>query len=669
MRSIPFLILLVALPTRAQTFTEVSERFLEGPEATRIVYGASLIDVNRDGRVDLYQPSRLFLQRESGDFGDVMLAGRFSEQDGEEVFGAIFADVSGDGFPEMYVEDLGNGSRFFLNRFGIRWDVALDNGGIDMSELEAQGASWGDFDGDGDLDLFASEEHGGNRYFENLGVNGFQDSGQAIIQTHQHSYGLASYDYDLDGDLDVFVSACNSDADHSINALFRNEGDGTFADVSAEAGIDDDLPAWAVVWLDYDRDSWPDVYVVNMPVSGPSARPGINKLYRNLGDGTFEDVSDVSGTAGGSFDFGFGGSAADFDNDGWEDLYVANDNISNSDHRLLHNNGDGTFTDIMGDLDLPPSQATIAVAVADVNGDGWIDIVTAARTGNRIFLNDGGTNHSLTVRLQGAPGNRDGVGAKVWVYTDGVSQQREITAGDGMTSQNHDLSAHFGLGSVTSVDSVVVVWPGGAVSRAESVSVDRTLHLVRDVGPNDPPSSPLLLGPASDVSLDNEVTFSWAASTDPEADPISYTVAILSIDDRTSGGELVVAVGQSTEYTADLSGLSEGRYVWTVVADDGYWVRGATQEGTFVNGMATAVSPPSLTPHLAIYPNPSQTALTVLVREPGLLIVSDLLGREVARERVFGPREVIDVSGFSPGVYFVRLSAGSGPGVPMLVAR
>jgi ASPIC/UnbV protein/VCBS repeat protein/type IX secretion system substrate protein len=670
MRRFCLLIALAVLPAQAQTFTDASVVLLDPAEPTRIVFGASVADANRDGKPDLYQSARLFLQQERGLFRDILEGPRFGTPDGSEVFGAVFGDGDGDGFPDLYVEDLDPGSRYFKNRFGLRWDLAPPPEGPDMTSAQSQGASWADYDRDGDLDLFVGEEFGSNRYFENIGGGVFRDTGQPGILNDRHSYGVAANDYDRDGDIDVFIAACFSGpAEKSVNALFRNEGDGTFVEVAVAAGVADSLAGWGVVWLDYDRDSWPDVFVANMPIFGPDARPGFNKLYRNLGDGTFEDVSDASGMSGGTDDWGFGASAADFDNDGWEDVYLANDF---SPHRLLRNQGDGTFVDIMPELGLLPIEQTIAAAVGDINSDGWIDVFTASRMGSRLFMNNGGQNHYLSVTLRGGGMNVDAIGARVTAWVGGARMQREISAGDGMTSQNHNMTAHFGLGTASTVDTLIVEWPSGGTTRFRDVAADQHFPIVKGAGLNHPPDLPVLAGPVAGSHLGQLESFSWTPATDPDGDPVTYTLAVLSLNDRTPTGEMIVSGLEGTIYQADLSGITDGDYIWTVIAEDGHWRRAATTSATFRKGGVTSFESSPEIPSVELFPNPVSgwATLTLPPSQTGAVRVDivDLLGRTVASYDLVGPEAKLDLTKLAPGMYLVRPN-GAQASVPIVVSR
>ena len=278
---------------------------------------------------------------------------------------------------------------------------------------DARAATWWDYDGDGDLDLYVVAYGKGNALYRNERGGTFVDvTVSSGLDDPGKGTGLAAGDYDNDGDLDLYIAI---DIARGTNRLYRNEGDGTFADATLPAGVQDEGQSIGVSWGDYDNDGWLDLYVANW-----QGKP--NVLYRNEGDGTFCEVGGPSGVADGRD--GYGVAFADYDNDGWLDLYVAN-------------------------------------SEPDV-----------------LYRNRGGAHHWLRVRTVGAVSNRDGIGCRVEMVAGTLRMIREISGGGGYCSQD-GLWAQFGLGDHARVDSLVVRWPSGARSVLTSLSVDREV-MVRE---------------------------------------------------------------------------------------------------------------------------------------------------------------------------------------------
>ena len=279
-----------------------------------------------------------------------------------------------------------------------------------LAETSSGGVALLDYDGDGWLDIFIvsgtrfdnAPPEATNRLYRNNHDGTFTDvTDKAGLRRTGWGQGVSVGDYNNDGKLDLFVTYWGE------NALYRNNGDGTFTDVAAQAGLipkpSSDHPYWysGATFIDYDRDGHLDLFVatytdydirkVPRPGANPNCnwkgvatpcgprglRPGRQFLYRNRGDGTFEDVSVKSGIGQARSSFAFTAVAADFDDDGWPDIYVACDSTPSL---FFHNNHDGTFTEegIERGLALNPDgmeQAGMGLAVADFNGDGILDVL------------------------------------------------------------------------------------------------------------------------------------------------------------------------------------------------------------------------------------------------------------------------------------------------------
>jgi FG-GAP-like repeat/ASPIC and UnbV len=379
---------------------------------------------------------------------------------------------------------------------------------------------WGDYDNDGFPDLFIPDESKRNFLYRNNGDGTFTDvtTNTIALETNSYSYSGAWADYDRDGHLDLFVTGGISESPQSIpgrNQLWRNNGNGTFAKIANSVVVNDISFCQGTAWADYDNDGWPDLYVVK-GISAP------NRLYRNLGNGTFAvvtnspgatDVGRGLGCAWGDynndgfvdlfvpceFDFrsflyrnnGDGTFAkitqgaivmnvaqslaavwGDYDNDGFLDLFVANGRSGFNACYLYRNNGDGTFTSVLNVAPVTNLGTWHGAAWGDYDNDGFLDLF-AANWGspNALYRNNGNSNAWLQVKLRGTISNRQGIGAKVWVHAgiNGTPQRqvRQISGGDGIVQNS--ILAHFGLGDATNVDVLRIEWPSGITQELRNI--------------------------------------------------------------------------------------------------------------------------------------------------------------------------------------------------------
>jgi hypothetical protein len=299
-----------------------------------------------------------------------------------------------------------------------------------LLETTGSGAAFIDYDGDGWQDIFLVNgtrlgalppgQAPTYRLYRNTGKGAFQDvTERSGVARTGWGQGVCAGDFDDDGREDLFVSS------YGKNALFRNNGDGTFTDTAERAGVADNRTRWGsgCAFLDYDRDGRLDLFVASyidldlktapLPETGPCLYKGltvacgppglvggVNALYRNRGDGTFADVSERAGVTKTNGTYGLGVLTADFDNDGWPDVYVANDSAPAA---LYRNNRNGTFTDIGVEagcafsIDGKP-QAGMGVSAGDYDRDGWLDIVKTNFAGDTstLYRNTGGAFDDVT---------------------------------------------------------------------------------------------------------------------------------------------------------------------------------------------------------------------------------------------------------------------------------
>lgn len=492
-------------------FTEVQDeahltyehRYRDPAPAEWSAGGVAAGDFDRDGWVDLYVvrgdagPNLLFRNRGDGTFEEV------GERAGVALAGArsvgpVFVDVDGDGWLDLFVpallcprktgycDDLRaprmGAVKLFRNRGDGTFEDVTDRSGLSFTR-DSFSAAWGDYDLDGDLDLFVahwgefrppgSSEHlwrnNGDWTFTDvsvpLGVSAAYEFVTGEIGDLSFTPNFA--DIDSDGWPDLLVAG-----DFRQSKVFRNLAGRQFIDVTKPV-ISDENGMGAAVG-DYDNDGDLDWFVSsiwdpdqdnrenNWYVSG-------NRLYRNRGDGEFEDATDAAGVRIGYW--GWAATFADLDNDGWLDLYHVNgwrtdDPEAYEFHHdpavLFRNRGDGSFEEIARRVGVADRGQGRGVVAFDYDRDGDIDLFVANIEGKPVlYRNELPADQGfVSVRLVGRPPNTEGIGARVWVEAGGVVQMRELRVGSNFVSQD-PAEAHFGLGRATGVERLRVRWPGG----------------------------------------------------------------------------------------------------------------------------------------------------------------------------------------------------------------
>ncbi len=363
--------------------------------------------------------------------------------------------------------------------------------------MQTQTAVWVDIDNDGFLDLFVGNENGPSQLFRNKGNGTFENISHAAgIDRKAYTKGVVAGDYDNDGYADLYVS--NLDGD---NYLYHNNHNGTFTDVAAQAGVQKPAQSFAAWFFDYDNDGLPDLFVTSYYVSpdetlrsyvGLPPNAETNKLYKNLGNGTFRDVTSEVGLD--RVFMPMGGNFGDIDNDGYLDMYLGTGNPSYASlvpNVLLHNKEGKFFTDVTASSGTGELHKGHGVAFADVGNDGHEDLleeVGGAVPGDshafRLFANPGNSNDWITLKLVGVKTNRAAIGARIKVTLESEGHRRSIyrTVGSGGSFGASPLQQHIGLGKSAQNIDVEVWWPASNTrQQLKNVPKNRFLELKESV--------------------------------------------------------------------------------------------------------------------------------------------------------------------------------------------
>lgn len=499
----------------------ITASHLSSPEKRYIVEsmsgGVGFIDCNNSGKLDIIMVNGSSVDRYKQG-GDPMIT--LYHQDGDLHFTDItkpaglakkgwgmavsVMDFDNDGWQDIFVTGFGS-NVLYRNLGNCKFQDVTEKSGLNLPGFNA-GAAWADFDRDGFVDVFIPG-------YVSIDINHLPEFGSNDKFCRYRGVMVQCGPGGLPGE-----------ADH----LFRNRGDGTFEDVSKKAGVDDPSHSFGLqaVWADYDNDGWPDLYVPN------DGEP--NYLYHNKHDGTFEDVGLVTGAAL-SFDgkaegsmgidfadidhdglldiivtnfvdepnalywnqgdkgftdiawssgiaqdsvslVGWGTAFFDVDNDGWDDLFIANGHVYpqmdfvkggmgyKQTVMLYRNNRNRTFENItaLAGLDKLPKTSRRGAAFGDVNNDGKVDILllNVGEPPTLLINRTETANHAVLFKLIGAKSNKAAIGARLTVTCKDLVQFNEVRSGASYFSQN-DLRLHFGLGQYVVMNKVEVSWPSG----------------------------------------------------------------------------------------------------------------------------------------------------------------------------------------------------------------
>ncbi|MEZ5003279.1 MAG: CRTAC1 family protein [Chitinophagales bacterium] len=486
--------------------------------------GVAIFDVNNDDLLDMFivggsQSSALYVNNGFGFDKQLVYLG-VEDIDFYSFLtnGVIAGDVNNDGYDDLFIATHDDYRNFLMiNQHDNTFDIMPAEISGFIEEEWSAGASFGDINKDGWLDIFVAnyirypriyvDPVTGNTIFLHEGYrnliyinnkdNTFTESSLAYgLSIEGTSLACAMTDFDNDNDVDLYV-ANDFGAFVESNELYENNYPVLgVTDISDSAGAALALFGMGIAIGDYDNDLNLDYYVTNL---------GKNELLRNNGDKTFTKTTDYANvgdsTVGDGLAVGWGTGFFDYDNDGWQDLYISNGFIPSADeldnpllnpNALYHNNKDGTFTDVRNAMGIAENGYCRGSAYGDIDNDGDLDLIfipvnkvagpplEGMRAEVEVFYNETiNNNHWLKLKLQGVESNRNGYGSHVLLHdSEGNTQLREVDGGSSHGSSNSAI-VHFGLGTAY-IDSVEIFWINGIYQVLRDLNVNQQYLVIED---------------------------------------------------------------------------------------------------------------------------------------------------------------------------------------------
>ena len=523
-----------------------------------------LVDMNGDGLDDLVsiQSSNinLLIQSEGG-FDEINIS--TDQADYTPSWSMAAGDFDRNGYNDLLY---GGGS-------GVTF-MKANNDGTSYSEISgneyvfSQRSNFVDINNDGHLDAFVCHDVQPTVYYINDG-NGnlqfFQGPNQDGVPSgiggveyelaaypgpqEGGNYGSVWIDFDNDRDIDLFIAKCRGgDIQWKYNELWRNNGDGTFSNIADITGwynsfypdgghdnssnLGDPVQTWSSAWGDFDNDGNMDVYV------GASAGgDGGHKLMQNNGDGTFTDRTDGAGVE--NAPYGIENDSGDFNNDGYIDIF--------SNGSILLNNGDFTFTIYEGGVPGPG-------AIGDANNDGFLDVFN----GSNLYQNNSNGNNWLKVVTIGTTSNINGIGARIEISSASIGTQiRDVRSGTGFRYMG-SLNTYFGLGEDTNITTLTIYWPSGTVDTFNNVNVNEPLVVTEGQ----------TLG--TEISTLDQISVFPNPASEFVVIKSDYNLqdAIISLFDL-NGKRVLNFKNSNNNNLVDISMLSAGEYVLRIISSDG----------------------------------------------------------------------------------------------------
>jgi len=533
MKKNTFLLLFCVIATLLQAQTPVTFSIVQinGTGESRAV-----VDMNNDGLDDivnipevsngLTNSINIFYQNEDGLFTEENIA---TQTVPYPSWSLAAGDYNRDGFADLIY---GNGSRVSFMKSETSDGLFTGFASVEFPEyVFSQRSNFVDINNDGHLDAFMCHDVEPSVYYLNDGQGNltyFKADGQdGRLELGNYfsggNYGSIWIDFDNDRDVDMFMAKCGGSSERSTNQMYQRNADGSFSEIATTLQLDDDIQTWSSAWGDYDNDGDMDVFV--------GASSGAHKLMENNGNGSFTDITTGSGVASLTATT-IENVTHDFNNDG--NLDIA------SGGNILYGNGDNTFT--LQSNAISGSNG----GFGDLNNDGFIDAYNGS-----IRMNNGNGNNWVKLITKGEQSNINGIGARIEALTVSGKQIRDVRSGEGFRYMS-SMATHFGIGTDEAIESITIYWPSGKIDVLNNPEIN-TMHRVTEgstLGLEDTLVTNLILYPnPTDSTLNLNKN-------------IGFENAIYSVFD-TNGKRIVN--DRLNDRSIDVSNLSTGNYILRVL--------------------------------------------------------------------------------------------------------
>ena len=557
-------LLIMAFPSYAQFYTKITTGALTDTKKT--TYCSSWADYNGDGWDDMLivdnsgGKSTLFVNNGNGSFTHDTLNTVYTTA-GPSI-ACSWGDYNNDGNVDLYICNIGastdvTAKNFLFQNNGNGVFTRITEGAIVNDQDWSMGAVWVDYDNDAFLDLYVANFQSANCLYHNNGDGSFTKITTGEIVTDNYAtYAVSSSDYDNDGYMDIFaVNYYLSALPGQNDCLYHNNGDGTFTKNTTAAIANDAALTQGASWGDYNNDGYMDIFLTNNDFDVIKH----NFLYKNEGNGVFTLVNAAPTTTQGT---SFGSAWLDANNDGYLDIYVSNNGSSSNGgikrkNFLFINNGDETFANQPNDASTTDVLRDYSTTVSDYDHDGYPDIFTpsySTTVKNGLYKNNGGTNNWITTRLVGMVSNKSAIGARIRCFANGMSQTREVVSSTGQYCGS-SFAQTFGIGTATSIDSITINWPSGIHQKLVNPTINQ-IHLITEANNLTDITSfslPQQTGPATINYANYTVTCEVAYGTTLSA--LTPTIVV------SNGATISPASLQTIDF-------SNGAVIYTVTAND-----------------------------------------------------------------------------------------------------